>query len=67
LARVVRFQQVLRAAAAGPVRDWAALALSTGYYDQAHCIRDFREFSGESPAAYAARVHGLSDFFLLPE
>lgn len=33
--------------------DWAALALSLGYFDQAHFGRDFRALVGQSPAEYA--------------
>ncbi len=58
LARIVRFQGVLRG-----FGDWAALAQACGYYDQAHLIRDFREFAGESPTAYFARRHPMSDAF----
>ena len=53
LARVLRFRHaVAQASRAGG--DFAGLALDCGYYDQAHLIRDFREFAGRTPAAYAA-------------
>lgn len=58
LARVVRFQRVLQGL--GP---WATVAQACGYYDQAHLIRDFREFAGEPPTAYFARRHPMSDAF----
>ncbi len=32
--------------------EWAEIALTCGYFDQAHCIHDFRAFSGLNPTAY---------------
>jgi AraC-like DNA-binding protein len=56
--RVQRFQQVLRQVGRpGPTThgiDWTEIALSCGYYDQAHFNHDFREFSGINPTAYAS-------------
>jgi transcriptional regulator GlxA family with amidase domain len=46
--RIVRFQHLLRA----PYNDWAMLAADSGYFDQAHLIRDFRQFTGQTPAAW---------------
>ena len=54
--RVQRFQRVLRCIQRQAPVDWSDLALRCGYYDQAHFIHDFREFSGISPTAYLA-VH----------
>ncbi len=56
LARVLRFDRaVRRLARAEGLPDWIALARACGYYDQAHLIRDFRHFSGSTPAAFARR------------
>ena len=48
LGRILRFQQVFRAVE-DPAADWAGVAVDCGYYDQAHLIRDFRQFAGQSP------------------
>jgi AraC-like DNA-binding protein len=50
LCRVLRFRHA-RDLAARPDRHWADIAAAAGYYDQAHLIRDFREFSGATPMA----------------
>ncbi len=52
--RLLRFQRTVAAARRGPV-DWPALALASGYFDQAHLIHEFREFSGMTPTAYEAQ------------
>jgi transcriptional regulator GlxA family with amidase domain len=46
--RMQRFQRVLQMVE-GPEATWADTALSCGYHDQAHLIRDFREFAGSTP------------------
>ena len=53
--RIRRFQRLIRHLEAGHPGDWASLALSCGYYDQAHFLRDFRAFSGLTPTAYLVR------------
>jgi AraC-like DNA-binding protein len=52
--RVQRFQQVLRQLTRTDDIDWAQIALSCGYFDQAHFIHDFRAFSGINPSTYLA-------------
>jgi AraC-like DNA-binding protein len=55
LARIVRFSRAYatRGAAAG---GWAGVAQACGYYDQAHLIRDVREFAGASPGELAGQL-----------
>ncbi len=53
--RVRRFQETIRTTARAHQVDWARVANDCGYYDQAHFIHDFRDFSGFSPGAYLAR------------
>ena len=52
--RVRRFQKVVRMISAGRPVDWAEVALTCGYFDQAHFIHDFRAFSGINPSSYLA-------------
>jgi AraC-like DNA-binding protein len=50
LARVLRFRHA--AARVHAAQSAVALALDCGYYDQAHLIRDFREFAGRTPGGH---------------
>jgi AraC-like DNA-binding protein len=50
--RIRRFQKVLRTVEKQGDVDWTAVALSCGYFDQAHFIHDFRAFSGINPSTY---------------
>lgn len=52
--RIQRFQRALNRMESGANIDWAAVALESGYYDQAHFIHDFRAFSGINPTTYMA-------------
>jgi AraC-like DNA-binding protein len=49
LSRILRFQQVFRAVERAD-SNWAQIAADCGYFDQAHLIRDFRQFAGQTPA-----------------
>jgi AraC-like DNA-binding protein len=62
LGRILRFQQVFRAVEQ-PGTDWASVALECGYYDQAHLIRDFRQFAGQTPAVLFEDLSRLTELF----
>ena len=51
-ARVVRFGAAIDAAQAGRRVNWAEVAASCGYFDQAHFTREFREFTGLTPGEF---------------
>lgn len=62
--RIIRFQNFLNTATAENGRNLLDTALSFGYYDQAHLIREFREFSGKTPLEFFEREHKLSEVFI---
>jgi AraC-like DNA-binding protein len=51
LARILRFRKACQMAGQATRPDWAGIACDAGYFDQAHLIRDFREFAGATPMA----------------
>jgi AraC-like DNA-binding protein len=54
-ARLVRFDRVWRRLDQQPGRlDWGLVAAEAGYADQAHLVREFRQFSGTTPSAFLA-------------
>jgi AraC-like DNA-binding protein len=54
--RVCRFQHILHRVHGAQDVEWVQVALECGYYDQAHFIHEFRDFSGLTPTAYLARA-----------
>ncbi len=52
VARIMRFNRAQQLARAG--EDWADIAASCGYADQAHLAREFQEMSGSTPTAWKA-------------
>jgi AraC-like DNA-binding protein len=47
LCRVLRFRRACELGGRG--LPWGLIAAEAGYFDQAHLIRDFREFTGATP------------------
>ncbi len=62
--RIVRFQRVLKSIERAAEPDILDTALSFGYYDQSHLINDFRQFSGNSPAAFLEKSHRMTEIFV---
>jgi AraC-like DNA-binding protein len=54
--RLQRFQAALHMIDQKEQVDWADLAASCGYFDQAHFVHDFRSFSGFTPSGYHQHV-----------
>lgn len=55
LARILRFERVVSLVDARTELGWAEIAQVSGYYDQAHMIRDFNQFAGSPPNEFARR------------
>jgi transcriptional regulator GlxA family with amidase domain len=55
-ARLVRFDGVWRRIDQRRPLDWGQVAADTGYADQAHLVRDFREFTGTTPIEFLAQT-----------
>jgi len=55
VARIMRFDRAV-SLLGRPGARLADVAFECGYYDQPHLNRDFREFAGTSPAAFAQRI-----------
>lgn len=51
-ARVIRFSRVIEDLMNRQTINWADIASEAGFYDQAHFIREFRTFSGETPSDF---------------
>jgi AraC-like DNA-binding protein len=56
-ARITRFQSLVYALLATDVSQWASMSPAIGFYDQAHMINEFRDFTGSPPIVFF-RPHG---------
>jgi AraC-like DNA-binding protein len=54
MARIYRFARMILAVDARHSVDWSNLAHRAGYFDQAHFIKEFKDFTGLTPSAYLA-------------
>lgn len=52
LARSYRFTSTVLAINVAAQIDWGNVAAEAGYFDQAHFVREFREFTGLTPTRY---------------
>ncbi len=64
LSRMVRLQAAVKAMEQKSYNTLAALAVENGYFDQAHFIRNFKEFTGMNPGQFYADNLRLSSFFI---
>lgn len=55
--KIIRFQKAIDEIASSKKIDWTAIAFESGYYDQAHFINDFKQFSGFTPGDYLQKQY----------
>lgn len=60
--RIIRFQRAIKEIEQRGDIQWSHLALDCGYFDQAHFIRDFKQFSGFTPEDYLRRKNGVVNY-----
>ena len=65
--RIIRFQNVFDLLSKNRFQHLTMLALQCGFYDQAHFIHEFNEFTGQSPTAYFSKEHKMAAFFTSSE
>jgi AraC-like DNA-binding protein len=68
--RIVRFEKAYRTKNIFPFKDWLTIALECGYHDYQHLVKDYIEFTGQTPVAFhlmdmqaPERAFGVSDTF----
>ena len=59
LARAIRFEEIRRRLMFDPDQSLTDLAYEFGYADQAHFIRDFKEFADRTPGEFAREMRGI--------
>ena len=67
LARVARLQATLKMLGQKKIASLTEIAYENGYFDQAHFIKDFKEFTGISPKSFFADNLRLSALFVAAE
>lgn len=55
--RIQRFQRARVLAEKLETPHWAELAVTCGYFDQSHLIKDFQEFAASTPRMYSKQQH----------
>ncbi|HKK42772.1 MAG TPA: helix-turn-helix domain-containing protein [Bacteroidales bacterium] len=62
-AKIMRFNHVFRLLQSGKSTSWQDIVYECGYYDQAHLIREFSTFTGETPGEFFSNTHLSVSFY----
>ena len=61
--KIKRFNEATRQLIGQPHASLTSIALQCGYYDQAHFIKDFKQFGGITPSSFLKTSLKSSDFY----
>ena len=61
--RILRIQSALRAIETDLPQGFAGVAYDCGFSDQSHFIREFKRFTGETPAEFVSKKRKLTEVF----
>lgn len=61
--RIIRFNYIFKLMKEKD-RTWTDVAFSSGFFDQSHFIKNFKEFTGEDPSSYLFDQQNMANFFL---
>jgi len=62
--RIVRFQSIFREFENPDSKNFADIVYKCGYYDQSHFIKEFYEFTSQTPLKFLSDDHILTEFFI---
>lgn len=61
--RIIRFSHIFKLVS-NKNQNWSEIAQQAGFYDQAHFIKDFKEFTGEEPSKHGFTEDNAANLFL---
>lgn len=61
--RIIRFSYIFSVVREKKM-SWGEIAQMTGFFDQSHFIKNFREFTGEEPSKYIFEDKNMANFFM---
>ncbi len=62
-ARIIRFAHIFELMKNGD-NTWSDLVYASGFFDQSHFIKNFKEFTGEDPSAYGFDANNMANFHM---
>lgn len=62
-ARIIRFANIFELMQKGD-NTWSDLVYASGFFDQSHFIKNFKEFTGADPSAYGFDIQNMANFHM---